>query len=186
MAVNFTVKPGAKKAEPKAPPAPPVTMGAGPLSVGGKQVGEVSDMAVAVQEHKPKFKSVTEEQLKVDEMVIIDQKMKALEVPEMQKRYDELKKELAATAKTLDPTKPATFVGTEGQIEFSPAREESKVKDKEALIAALGQEVFNQIATVSITDLKKYLSEHELIQLVEKVYGSRTLKSVVAYAPQNS
>lgn len=185
MAVNFVVKSGEKKSV-QIKSGQAVTLGKGVLKVGDKVIAEVQNLTVT-PEHKPKFKSLTAEQVLVDEMVTIDQKLKEMEADVLQKRFEEVKKQLAATAKTLPPEKPATFQGSIGQVEFSAARVESKINDKDDLIAALdkasgyGQKLFNEIASVSITDLKKYLSEDELNHLLEKVYGSRTLKSVVAF-----
>lgn len=156
MGVNFGNKAPAKK-------------------IAGEQAAQVA------QVHKPKFKALTEEQVLVDEMVQLKQKMDELEVPAMEARYDECKTKLAAFAKTADPESEKVFVGSLGEVHYSACRVETKVVDKEGLVSAMTQEVFNQVATVKLTDLKKYLSPVEYEKLIERVYGSRTCKAVVAY-----
>lgn len=144
-----------------------------------KQEQEHEAMPSAV--HKPKFKALSEEQVLTDELVQLRKTLDDLDVPQMEERYDEVRKKLVAFAQNSDPESPKVFVGSKGEVTFSPCRVETTIVDKAGLIEKLGQEVFNEIAKVSLTDLKKYLSEAEYATLIEKTYGTRTLKGISVY-----
>ncbi len=134
---------------------------------------------------KPKTKTtsgvVTQDKVWVDELVQIDGELKDLEVLGKIERRDELKNLLQSVAKELPADQEATLKGTVGEVTFSKCRKETSISDKEGLISALGQDTFNLLASVSLTDLKKYLSENEIAPLVASTNGSRTLKTVKCY-----
>lgn len=130
---------------------------------------------------KAKTSVLTQEQMLVDELVMIDLKLKAIDAKTMLERVDAIKKVLQSIAKELPSNEEAIFKGTLGEATFSPCRKDTVVVDKNGLVLALGQEMFNKIATVSLTDLKKYLSENEIVPLVTTGFGSRSLKTVKSY-----
>lgn len=129
---------------------------------------------------KPKVKGgvLTEEQALVNEAAQINAKLEELEVPAMMKRLDEIKKVFQAKAKDLPQDGEAIFEGTTGRMVFSKARVEIEIDDKPLMIKMLGQNVFNDAAKMTLTDLKKYLSEGELAKFSHLVYGSRTCKLI--------
>lgn len=142
-------------------------------------VGEAITTIMNVPVHKPTFKKATEQQLKVDELVQIDQKMKELNVDLMVKRREELRKELQSIAQLADPEEEVKLEGMEGYVLFSKASVKLEFQDQNALVEKLTPGVFNLIAKVSVTDAKKYLSENEIANIAAKSFGSRTLKAVM-------
>ncbi|KVR21625.1 hypothetical protein WK13_34370 [Burkholderia ubonensis] len=149
--------------------------------------GEQQQVAASVQDQAPVAKTklhaktyavpepISETQLQVDELVMIEAKLATEEMATMLKRQTELRKILAAKANDeFADSEAAVLKGTDGRtIRFSARKEVTEVTDRAAMIAALG-EVFPQIASVSLTDLKKYLSAAELAKFTEKSAGSRS------------
>lgn len=128
------------------------------------------------QVHKPLLAS-TDEQLKVDEIIQIDQKLAEEEVLHMLERREELRKQLQSIANEKgEPHEEVTLVGTTGTVKFSKCTNKTEISDKNGLIQAMGPEVFMKLATVTATQAKKYLSEIELEKFVTVVPGSRTFK----------
>lgn len=123
---------------------------------------------------------VTETQLLVSSYFAIYKKFKELEIPSQQKRLDDIIKKIRAVAKESDKDLPVNFSDLEGNtLSFSEGKLELLVFDKEAMIKALGQELYMKISNVTMTDLKKYLSEAEIGKFSMKWRGdSRTLTVV--------
>lgn len=121
---------------------------------------------------------VTQEQVWVNQIVELDQEIKASGILEKIARYEQLKKNLSGLAKESPPTEEAVIEGQAGTVVFSKAKNTVEVTDKEGLIEKLGQGVFNEVAKITITDLKQYLSENELACFTMPGYGSRVLKSI--------
>ena len=126
---------------------------------------------------------LTQTQALVNEMVQLEQDFIANDVHEKLKRFEEIKKHLAAVAKDMNADETAVFKGTLGEVEFSKPSMTTEIVDKTALIAALGQDTFNAVAKVGITEARKYLSEIELAPIAQKVAGSRKLNGVKPYSP---
>lgn len=144
---------------------------------------ETAQSIAPVQEHKPAFKSKeqTEEQKLVDELVFLDLKMRSLDVDAMIDRKEELRKQLLALVGDADPNEPVVIKGTDGNtVQFSAAKKDMEL-NKEALIQQLGGvEKYAEIAKVTVTDAKKYLSPAELEKVSTKKFGSRSLKAIIA------
>lgn len=134
-------------------------------------------------QHKPKVssKSLTTEQVLIDEAVQIDAELKASEAYEKLKRLDELKKQLQSIAQTFPAGEEAILTGSIGEVVMSPAKKNVELSDKDGLIEKIGQEAFNQIAKPTMTDIKKYLSEIEIAKVTNTTTGSRTLKTIRKY-----
>jgi len=124
--------------------------------------------------------SMTETQALVNELVYLDAHMKQLEVKEMMARHEEVKKRLQSIANdTCIPDKEAVLEGTEGKVVFSSRRTTTTVVDRDQMLELLTPEVFMQVANVTMTELKKYLSEGEIMTFSGQSYGARTLKTVL-------
>lgn len=188
----------AKKASPlkgtTKPVADPLTKA---LSNGSANVGAAAKAAPklsAIQEavktapvkavpavHKPKLAGkavVTDEMKVVDELVSLDQWMQQHEVDAKVKRIGELKKVLQSIAADMPATTDATITGVVGEVTFGPAKLMTTFNCSQTdLKAALGAEVYDQLASVTLTDAKKYLSEIEMDKLTDKEFGSRNLKT---------
>lgn len=166
------------------PPAKP----ASPLKKASTKAAAPAATAV-VQEAKAEVKTtakpkvagkavITDEMKLVDELVLLDQWMTQNEVEAKTKRVGELKKLLQSIAADMPPTVEAVLTGMTGVVTFSPAKVMTNFTGTQAdLKAALTPEVYEQLASVTLTDAKKYLSEIELDKLTVKEYGSRVLKA---------
>lgn len=143
-----------------------------------------------VQVQKPKAKksvtkstpqALSETEVLVNELVHLEEQMKALEVAKMQARHDELKKRLQSIAnENFEADVEAVLEGTNGKVIFSPRRTTTSIVDREQMIKLLSPKTFMELANVSLTDLKKYLSENEIESFVGKSFGARTLKAVAS------
>lgn len=125
--------------------------------------------------------ALTQTQTLVNEMVQLEQEFVANDIPDKMKRFEEIKKHLAAIAKDMNADEVAVLKSTLGEVEFSKPSMTTEITDKNALITALGQETFNAVAKVGITEARKYLSEIELAPLSQKVAGPRKLNGVKPY-----
>jgi hypothetical protein len=144
-------------------------------------------VAVQVQDQAPVAKTklhaagtqvaqpVTAIQLHVDELVQIEQWLAQDDIAKMLKRQTELRKILSAHAnENFADSEPAVISGTHGKtVTFSARKESTEITDREAMRKALG-ETFDAVATVSLTDIKKYLSPVEIDTFSKKVPGSRS------------
>jgi hypothetical protein len=170
MTVNFFKKP-APVPEPVAAPA------SKPKSLKGKVATASAPVEQAV--HKPQIKAkASPDQVLIDEAVRIDFELKASEAYEKIKRLDEIKKVLQSIAATQPTGEEAILTGTEGEITLSACANKTDISDKDGLIGALGQDVFNVISAPNLTDCKKYLSENELLKFIHVTAGSRRLKTI--------
>lgn len=157
-----------------------------------EQVQEVEQKQVAKPKAKPKAAqaketkveavavALTETQALVNELVYLDAHMKQLEVKEMMARHEEVKKRLQSIANdTCISDKEAVLEGTEGKVVFSARRTTTTVVDRDQMLEKLTPDVFMQVANVTMTELKKYLSEGEIMSFSGQSYGARTLKTVL-------
>lgn len=128
---------------------------------------------------KPQEVQSVEEAL-VIEMLDLEKKIRMVEADKMLKRKEEIRKQLLGTdaVKEADPTLPYSFDADEGKIVFSACSNKVEITDMPGLVKKIGLDTFLEIASVTVTDLKKVLSENEIAQFSEKKQGSRTLKAV--------
>lgn len=151
------------------------------MKKGAKVATDVVDKQQKKVAHQVKSSALTDEQKAVDRVVEIDADLKLAGAYTLLKELDEEKKTLQSIAKNFPPTQEVVFKGTIGEVTYSAGRRETVVTNKESLIKKLGQKLFNELAQVSLTDLKKYLSEEEIKQFTLVDYGSRSLKTVKKY-----
>ena len=115
----------------------------------------------------------------VEEIVKIKRQMDELGVSDLVKRFEGLKKQLVQFANEFDEDGPARLEGAEGHaVTFSKAPKEKKVTDLPLVKKALGDQVFFQIAKITVADLKQWVPEGELMNYCEESYGSRRLTKV--------
>src|ERR1017187_8863943 len=126
---------------------------------------------------------VTETEALVNEYIILDQKYTEFEGDKIAKRMTELKKILQSIANdTMAPEELGVVYGTIGELVFSKRIDsiEFPQESKEILIKHLlgefGPEVLAQVAKLGVTDLRKVLSENEIENFAQHVWGARTLK----------
>lgn len=143
-----------------------------------QQVQEVKQ----VQAPAAKKLAVTDQQLKVDELIQIETFLQEHEIDLMMKRREEIRKVLQSIANESDPSEDVQLDGTLGHALFAKASQVVSIVDKEGIIEAITPEIFMQLAKVTVTDLKKYLSEIELDKYTKKTMGSRVFKGVTKTA----
>lgn len=167
-----------KTAVDKVPAKPKAATKAKPQT---QEAGQVKKTAKAKAVEVTEAVSLTETQALVNELVHLEAHMKELEVKAMMTRHDEVKKRLQSIANELFiPDNEAILEGTEGKVVFSPRRTNTAVVDRDLMIEKLTPEVFMQVANVTITDLKKYLAEGEIMSFAGQTYGARSLKMTLA------
>lgn len=140
----------------------------------------IAEQKVAPQTEVKVVKKTETQQL-VDEYADLYQKLEASGMKPVMKRMEELSKSLRAKVDEIgaDPTKPYVFNTPESTVEFSACTNSLEITDRKTMIAKLGQDTFNQVAKVGVTELKKYLSPVEIQSFSVGTYGHRTVKSVV-------
>lgn len=127
-----------------------------------------------------KAKQKTEAEALAEEMINLHQTMTLAGAFVMMKRYEELKKQLQSVANESGAPKdqPYTFSTDIGTVVFKECRTETTITDKSFILKQLGQNTFMDLAKITLTDAKKYLSDNELSQCTEKGFGSRVLQAV--------
>ena len=111
----------------------------------------------------------------VDSALKLKKKQDAL-VP-LEKGVETLTDELRMIAGEQDWKLPLTMVGLDHEVELSAVPKKVTHIDKKALIKILGQDQFNELAEISIGDMRKYLNPKELEKVMtEDRQGKRTVK----------
>lgn len=142
------------------------------------QKGQTAVATTPAVTHKVMELSALE--LKVNEYVEIHTELSASGALEKVKRLDVLKKELAQYADEDKGAGEVILHGTQGNVIYGPRKNATVLREDVNLPAALGQPLFNTIATVGITALKATLTKTELDKITTTVLGSRSLKTVEA------
>ena len=143
--------------------------------------GQLEKAAKLLDKHKPKMFSQTPESALADELITLDQKLRDLEVPQIEKRVKEIKDGFQAQAKDFfDPASPYSITGELGVVTLSPCANKNEITDPLALLLMLskkfGHEVASSVLTINQTNLKKVLSGAEIAAYSETVAGARTCK----------
>jgi hypothetical protein len=146
----------------------------------GKAAQEQSSaQSIAKPAHKPVFKHLTDEQLLVNELCLIEEQLKEIEAFKLLEKKEVIKRKLADIAASSDPATEVVLHGTDGnRVVFSTPPVMREISDKPAFIQKLGVGLFKKIAKVTFTDAEKYLSEEELADVVSMSYGTRRLTYV--------
>jgi hypothetical protein len=151
----------------------------------GDSISKVKDALAAEKEDK-----VQKGELSSDEKELVDELhtvTKAIaEVAPQIKRQEELKKVLASIAadkERFESEKPAILRGNKAFAEFSAVSSQRKVKDLNGIIGFLknkvgGYEGLLKFIKIGLSDVDEYMTPAEQIPYVEKLLGSRSLKSV--------
>jgi hypothetical protein len=128
--------------------------------------------------HKPVIKQVaSEESILVDELIGLSTFLIESDVAKKLKRVEELKKSLQSIAIDMPADKEAVFKSESGEVIFGPRSTKTTITDKDGLRKKLGEATYFELASVGLTEVKKYLSEIEMEIYSTKEYGSRSLKS---------
>lgn len=125
-----------------------------------------------------------EEQL-VEEFIQIWTRLEAFGAMQMQKRLEEIKKQLQSIANEKgSDDEEFTFKAPSGSMVFAKRTINKVVKSAAELVEHLNEkfdlEQAFSVVKIGMTELKKLLSENEIEQYVDSVPGSRSLKSVNA------
>lgn len=105
---------------------------------------------------------------------IVEQNPAILAAKEPKKLQEQARKELLELVQpSHEPTDEIVVKGTKGQVRFSPCSTKRSCVDPQKVHQMLGDEAFYAIITVSLTELDKYLTPHQVAQVVVPECGSR-------------
>lgn len=135
----------------------------------------------AIPKAQPKL---SEAQTLAGQLIVLHQELSKLDAFNLIKAYEDIKKNLASAvaAESHDPANAVTISCPEGTVTFKAATKRTTVVDKGAMIEALGDALFAQLAEVKVTDLKKYLGDVQVASFTEEVYAFRTLAAIAPSA----
>jgi hypothetical protein len=113
----------------------------------------------------------------VDRIVELKKQIDAL--APVAKEYDALVKNLRGQAMEQDPKQVVSFEGTDHTVVFSEAGKTRTIIDMKEVKKALGNEVFFEVAKVTLGDIDKYLSDDDKASLIkEEQDGPRKISFV--------
>ena len=156
----------------------------------GKAVGN------AILEHEPSFLEVvdnvvekifleelTEAEALTQEYMILWKKLEEIGGKKLLARMEDLRKSLQSIANEEDPDQPIAFASAKGSLVFSARTKVLEIHDLldlwEHLSLKFGVVAALSVMKVSITDLRKMLSENEIKKWADEKLGGRILKSVL-------
>jgi hypothetical protein len=130
---------------------------------------------------KPKLKTQpkiaqqpTETEQLADKIIEAYPVIEAAKAPK--KESDAARKELLELLEPAHDSKEAIVVqGTKGTVKFGVCADGLQVTDMKRVHQILGDKAFYALAKVGITDLKKYLTMHQLADVTEPCDGSRNM-----------
>lgn len=129
-----------------------------------------------INEHQPPQEQYTALSQVVDRMVEIHTELEGYET--LMEEYDELKKFVKDLMAHRDPEEALILHGTKGDVYLNKCRVEHQVTDKKKLLRMLGRTLFDQLATFSITDLRKFLGQQQIDTVTTPYYGPRSVYKV--------
>jgi|OpeIllAssembly_1097287.scaffolds.fasta_scaffold121730_3 hypothetical protein len=109
----------------------------------------------------------------VDRIIELKKQIDAL--APITKEYDKLTKGLREQAMEQDPSQPVVFEGTDYSVVFSEATKVRKIDNMMGLKKALGNEVFWEVAKITLTDVDKYLTPNESAEFITIENGARKI-----------
>lgn len=158
-----------EKSKPVLPPSPELS-----------QALEVVASEIKKSKHKPKLAEHTEEELMADELIQLDNKLRELEVPQIQAKIKTIKDALQLVAKDFPPEQPVSFTGENGTVTLTPCAQGSVVSNPydlfQMLVSKFGKDVATSVITFNKTALAKVLSGGEIAQYSTDAPGARTCK----------
>lgn len=147
-----------------------------PKVVGKSKIKEVVDY---LESTTPINDKIVEE---VDIIIALDAKIEP--VRPFIKQFEAHKKvvQSIAAGPEFSPDQTVVLHGSIGVVEFSSATSTLEISDKNGLIGALkakiGYPALLELLNINLTDVKKYLSESELMEFYTPAKGARRLKSI--------
>lgn len=135
-----------------------------------QQVEQRSELVVEVTPEVKLVQSIVKDSVKV-------QKAKTLV-----KEFDERVKSLKALIPSDAPVDEVyTFSTEEGEVTFAKPSNQMEITDMEKVFKMLGKELFIQLASIKVGDLKDYLTKKQLDEVtVTRKTGSRNFKSATS------
>ena len=129
--------------------------------------------------------SKTHSQTLAEELILLQRKLLAAEVPEITKRMDTIKKELQSiAAAAISPYDVWVIDCDTGKVQLSACKHMTAIADKDGVLKYIedkvGKDALASVIQINLTDLKKVLSENEIAKFVTDTPGSRTTTIVVA------
>jgi len=91
------------------------------------------------------------------------------------KEMAKLVADLRAQAMTQDDDQVVSYEGDTGTVVFGESAKTRELTDLKAAKKALGNDVFFEVATITLGDLDKYLTPAELAPLIKEGRGGRKI-----------
>lgn len=114
---------------------------------------------------------------KAARMVDIQAQLKTMGANQLLDEFETLKKDLAAEVAVIPTTKPISIPTPDGSIvKFSAPKNVTEIVDKEGVRGVIGEEVFQQIYKLGLTDVRKYATDLAISEFTESKIGARTMK----------
>jgi hypothetical protein len=117
---------------------------------------------------------------KLDEYCELSEKIEEVMKPiaPLVKKQKKLEETLLATIDAhLDPAVTAALAGLQYEGEVGAKGRKTVVVDRDKLIEALGLDLFLKIAEVSVTDMRRYLTDDQLATIIEQPHvNKRSIK----------
>lgn len=162
---------GKSKTATKATPKPKAATAKAPAATEHYTESEVSTTPKTGAVITPEMKE------KAARLVDIQAQLKSMGANALLAEYEEVKKELAAEVAVLPTTKAINIPTPDGSIvKFSAPRNSTEIVDKEGVRGLLGEEVFNSIYKLGLTDVRKYATDLAIAEFTESKIGARTMK----------
>lgn len=136
------------------------------------QQEQVSEIAVAEK---------TTQEVLVEKLVKASTKVE--KAKSLIKEFDADKKALSSLIPEDAPVDEAfTFTTDDGSVTFSKPSNKTTVTDMRKVFEFLGEELFLQLASISMEDLKSYLTKRQLDEVTKVTpSGSRSFKSAIRH-----
>lgn len=142
--------------------------------VPSQDVQQAHSVAVDLNEH------VTVEMVTLgSQLADIKKQLTQMGAYQLLEQFEKVKKELSAHVSKVK-TKDGVHIPlpSGGYVKFTAPKKVVKITDQKALKAMVGANVYEQIATVSLTEAKKYVTALQLAEITEEEDGARSLKEI--------
>lgn len=114
---------------------------------------------------------------KAARLVDIQNTLKQIGANQLLDEFETLKKELAGEVSKLSTTKAITIPTPDGSIvKFSAPKSMTEITDKAGVRSVIGEEVFESIYKLGLTDVRKYATDLAISEFTENKLGARTMK----------
>lgn len=116
-------------------------------------------------------------QAKADRLAEIQRTLTDIGAVQLQTEFDEIKKDLAEEIKDITVDKAINIpTANGGVVTFTAPKSSLVIVDKEGVRGVIGEEVFQEIYKLGLTDVRKYATDLALEAFTKKEKGARSMK----------